>query len=707
MQGWGILHSNADRRCLIAAEQPKAGTGTRGFRADIQGLRAIAVALVVVYHLWPERLTGGYVGVDVFFVISGFLITSHLIKKPPRTAKDLAQFYGRRIRRLLPAAFVVLGATAAATRLIAPPTLWEGIAKEVIASALYVQNWVLAGSSVDYLAAENNPTPTQHFWSLSVEEQFYLLWPVIILAAFWAAGKARLKPLALVRPAIGLVFAASLAFSVYATAAEPGSAYFITPTRMWELAAGGLVATLAPLAATRLSQAAIAVLAWIGAAAIAISGVTFTEATPFPGYTAALPVFGTALVILAASGHRLSPTAVFAARPVQWLGDISYSVYLWHWPLIVLLPFATGGDLGWLDKLVILAAALVLATLSKTFVEDRFRFTRAVQGLVPTYRFAAAGMAVLVAAGGLQLAEVGFRTQQAQQHLASVETGNDPCLGAAAAAKGAARCPPHPDEALVPDPALAKKDRSDAYKDQCWSNSPFTDRPVCKYGHGETKVALVGNSHAGQWLPALQVLADRNDWTISTYLVSRCNPTEVPLKFDTQEKSDNCRAYGDWVLDQTTGGQYDLVITSERQSVPVQGASWKTTEDAAVHGYRSYLAEWEKAGTNVLVIKDPPYPGNKISSIPDCLAEHDGDAAACSGTPKQWHWMDPLFTAALDLHSPHIETVDLDRYFCPGGTCEGAIGSVVTYSDGSHITATYAKTLAPYLERPIRDALKG
>ena len=665
------------------------------------------MGLVVIYHLWPERLTGGYVGVDVFFVISGFLITSHLVSKPPRTAKDLAHFYGRRIRRLLPAAFVVLAATAAAARLVAPPTLWEGIAKEVIASALYVQNWVLAGSSVDYLAAENEPTPTQHFWSLSVEEQFYLLWPVIILGVFWAAGRAGRNPVGLVRAAIGTVFAASLAFSIYATAAEPGSAYFITPTRMWELAAGGLVATLAPLAATRLNPTANAVLSWAGVGAIVVAGVTYTDATPFPGYAAALPVLGTALVILAASGHRLSPTPLFAARPVQWLGGVSYSVYLWHWPLIVLLPYASSGDLGWLDKLAIIAATLVLAALSKTFVEDRFRFTRAAQGLIPTYRFAAAGMAILVAAGGLQLAEVGFRTQQAQQQLAAVETSNDPCLGAAAVAQGAEKCEPEPDTPLIPDPALAKEDRADAYEDQCWSNAPFTDRPVCKYGDGATQVALVGNSHAGHWLPALQILAEKNDWTISTYLVSRCNPTDVPLKFDTQEKTDNCRKYGDWVLDQTTGGQYDLVITSERQSVPVQGESWKTTEDPAVDGYRSYLAEWDKAGTNVLVIKDPPYPGNEISSIPDCLAENEGDAGACSGTPREWHWMDPLYTAARDLDSPRIETVDLDRYFCPEGTCEGAVGSVVTYSDGSHITATYAKTLAPYLEQPIRDALKS
>ncbi|QTG80349.1 acyltransferase [Arthrobacter crystallopoietes] len=660
--------------------------------------------MVIVYHLWPERLTGGYVGVDVFFVISGFLITSHLIRKPPRSGVEMAQFYGRRIRRLLPASFTVLAATAVATRLVAAPTQWEGIAKEIIASALYVQNWVLAGSSVDYLAEGNDPTPTQHFWSLAVEEQFYLVWPLMIMAVFWTAARGRLKAAVVARCAIAGVVVVSLVISVLATTADPGAAYFITPTRMWELAVGGLIGTVAPLAATRLNPSANALLAWVGILAIVVAGITYTDATPFPGSAALLPVLGTALVILAGTDHGFSPSGIFRLAPVQWLGGISYSVYLWHWPLIVLLPYVSGGELGWLDKAVILIGTLVLAALSKTFVEDKFRFTKSAQGLIPTFRFAAAGMVLITVLGGAQLAEVNYRTQQAQQRLLAVETSDDPCLGAAAIAKGFEVCEPNPSSELVPEPELAKDDRSDAYADGCWSNAPFTERPICTYGSGEKQVALVGNSHAGHWLPALQKLAERNDWTISTFLVSRCNPTDAPLQLETREQTNNCLAYGDWVMEQTKGDKFDLVVTSERQSVPVEGESWETTKAPAAAGYKSYLSSWAEAGTNVVVIKDPLFPGG---SIPDCLAENPGNPEACAGTPEDWYWMDPLTDAAKELSLPNIEIVNMDEYFCEHNICHAAIGSVVTFFDGSHITATYAKTLAPYLGQSLQKVLRN
>jgi peptidoglycan/LPS O-acetylase OafA/YrhL len=644
--------------------------------------------------------------VDVFFVISGFLITSHLVRRPPRDWHGLAAFWGRRIRRLLPAAFLVLAATAIASRLVAPPTQWGAIAKEIISSALYAQNWVLASSSVDYLAAENAPTPTQHFWSLSVEEQFYLFWPVLVSAAVWLAGKRRLNSRRLLFGAMLSVVVLSLMFSITATASEPGSAYFITPTRMWELGLGGLVALAAPALVQRASQATRAALAWIGVAAIVSAGALYTGSTPFPGYAALVPVAGTALVIFVSAEGRLSPTALMGNRPVQWLGEVSYSVYLWHWPLIVLLPYVSGGDLGWLDNSLVLTATLVLAGLSKTFVEDRFRFPSGQQGLAPTYRFAAVGMVLLAAVGGVQLVEVSHRTAHAEQQLAARASNGDPCFGAAAIAKGFDECVPDPQVPVVPEPSLAKEDRADAYADGCWSNEPFTRRPVCTYGDGPTKVALVGNSHAGQWLPALQVLAERNDWTISTYLVSRCNPTSVPLQFNTEEKTANCSAYGEYVLDETSGDAFDLVITSERQSVPVQGESWDTTERPAIEGYRQYLYRWAASGANVLVIKDPPFPGNTIDSIPDCLAENPGKPQKCSGTPEKWHWMDPVTVAATELEQPKIHAVDMDKYFCADGSCPAVVGSVVTYFDASHITATYAKTLAPYLEGPILKALR-
>ncbi len=660
--------------------------------------------MVVVYHLWPGTLTGGFVGVDVFFVISGYLMTAHLLGKQPRTGRDLLQFWGRRIRRLLPAAFVVLAATAVGSRLLAPPTQWEDTARQIIGSALYVQNWLLANSSVDYLAADNAPTPVQHFWSLSVEEQFYLGWPVLMLLVFAAARQRHLRPVVAVRWTVAAVVLVSLAFSMQATTAEPASAYFITPTRIWELAAGGFVATLAPLAATRLPQPATAALGWAGMAAIVVAGATYSTQTPFPGYAALLPVLGTMLVILAGSTRAYSPTGILRPRPIQWLGDASYSVYLWHWPLIVLLPMHLGGS-GLPAQLAVLALTLALSAVTKTYVEDRFRRSLPSARLLPSYRFAAVGMAALAVFGSVQLAEVGVRHQVAANQLTAVTQSREPCLGAASAALGFGHCPQDPQAMLVPDPSLAKEDLPDAYRDGCWAANDFADRPVCRYGNGPVRIALVGNSHAGQWLPALQALAGQQGWTITTFLASRCNATDAPLELGSEAKTQNCLAYGDWVMEQTKGSQFDLVITSERQSVPVRGESWGTTQAPAVAGYESYIKQWAAAGTRVLAIKDPPYPGTKISNIPDCLAANPGNPSACSGTPSSWHWMDPLDDAVRNLSLHGISRVDLDKYFCVDGVCPAAIGSVVAYRDGSHITATYASSLVPYLEQPISKAL--
>ena len=657
----------------------------------------------MVFHIWPGHLTGGYVGVDVFFVISGYLITSHLLVRPPRTGRDLGAFWARRIHRLLPAALTVLVVTAVATRLLAPSTQWAGTAKEVIASAFYVQNWMLASSSVDYLAEGAAPSPVQHYWSLSIEEQFYLLWPLLMLAAFFVADRYRRRPLSVARAVIGGMVVVSLLVSVWQTIASPASAYFITPTRMWELAVGGLVATLGSLASSgRLRSLAVPV-AWAGLAAVVVAGVAYTGETPFPGYTALLPVLGTAAVIWAGASGTWSPTSIFRLRPVQWLGDVSYSVYLWHWPLVVLLPYASGGELGALDKTAIILATLVLAGLTKVHVEDRFRHPRPGALLRHSYRAAVAGMAVVTVVAGLQIAESSHRTQQAADQLASALEGTDPCLGAGSLHQGPQKCPADPAGQLVPSVDLASEDKPDAYADGCWTNQPFTDRAKCTYGDGPMKVALVGNSHAGHWLPALQVLAAKNRWTITTFLVSRCAVTDARQRFDTEEMTQNCYDYGQWVQDQTAGDAFDLVITSERQSVPVLGETMATTGPKAVAGYESYLRDWAAGGTKILAIKDPTFPG---TNIPDCLAEHPDDHTRCSAPRAEWIVDDPLMTAVDAVRLPNVTSVSFDDLVCGPETCDGAIGGVVAYFDGSHLSATYATTMAPYMEAPILRALR-
>jgi peptidoglycan/LPS O-acetylase OafA/YrhL len=672
-----------------------------GFRADIQGLRALAVGMVLIYHLWPDHLRGGFAGVDVFFVISGFLITSHLIKSPPRSWADVAKFWARRIRRLLPASLLVLFLVGIATFFVAPQSIWADTGRQILSAGLYVVNWDFAISSVDYLAADNAPSPVQHFWSLSVEEQFYFVWPMIIGLAFLIGTKfGRTKRI--VGGTVVVVFLASFVFSLWYTTAEPAMAYFVTPTRMWELATGGLVSVFVLyIRPERLPFSSL--LGWIGLAGI-VAGAFFIRADmPFPGYVALVPVVSTALVILADSRGPSSPLPVLALRPVRFLGDISYSVYLWHWPLIVLVPYLSakmGGSekLSFGASLAIIVVSIIAAWASTTWVENRFRKSAFFSSSKKTFAFAAVAMALVAALGLSQMVIANRIVDQNEDELQSELADADSCLGAAVLLPSAKDNPQCEDkDTLQMEPAAAKKDKSKAYADGCWASAPYASKPECTYGDGSRHVALVGNSHAGHWLPTLERLADENDLTITTFLASNCSLSTLPQELSTEEEAKGCQDYADWVVKRTTEGGFDAVITSERQSTPLQGMGWDETEEKAPEGHRPILQSWIDAELDVVVIRDTPYPGGQDINVPDCVAKHEDDLEACSGTPEEWHWMDPLAASARTMDSDRLSIIYPQDWFCPEGRCESVIGGVITYFDTAHITATYAETLAPQL----------
>lgn len=281
------------------------------------------------------------------------------------------------------------------------------------------------------------------------------------------------------------------------------------------------------------------------------------------------------------------------------------------------------------------------------------------------------------------------------------------CVGAAAIVRGFDACPQDPASKMVPQPVVASTDRSDAYDDGCWIYAPFAALHTCTYGSGPVRIALVGNSHAGQWLPMLQVLAKGHGWTITTFLASQCNATDATLEFFSTTKDQGCLAYGRWVLDRTSGEAFDLVITSERQSVRTKGDSWQETGPTATAGYTSYLRKWSDAGTNVLILRDTPYPGHTISSVPDCLAQHRTNHAACDGTPESWHSSDALYGAATALGLPGITAIDPTPFLCTPTVCPAVIGTLIAYLDASHMTATYARSIAPFIEADIIAALNG
>ena len=378
-------------------------------RPEIQALRAVAVTLVLLFHLWESRVPSGYIGVDVFFVISGFLITAQLLKEVERTGSiRLLEFWARRIRRLLPAAFVVIVVTIVGVMLLLPSSSWAPSLIESAASALYVENWASVARHLGLLPWVDYAFPVEHFWTLSVEEQFYLAWPLLMLAALAlvgllpsSGGITRARRVRAIGVMLVVAFAVSFVYSLWLTGQHPLHAARSTPSVAWEFAAGGLLALLPRLPHLRLGSRTAAamhyVCSWTGLALILVAAVQpHTDAHAAPAALA--PVIGAMLVIWGETRTSwLSPTKYGALAPVQFLGDVSYGVYLWHQPIYVLVLLATGENARSVGALAIVAVSILLGWLSKRYVEDPFRTSEFWKPLGRTYAFAAGGMLVIVA----------------------------------------------------------------------------------------------------------------------------------------------------------------------------------------------------------------------------------------------------------------------------------------------------------------------
>ncbi|MFC5338161.1 acyltransferase family protein [Leucobacter denitrificans] len=691
-------------------------------RRDIQGLRAIAVALVVVYHLNPATLPGGYVGVDMFFVISGFLITGQLVREAETSGRiDLPRFWARRAKRLLPAALLVLLVTVLAVWTIAPLGLRPAFLTQVAASAGYAQNWVLAAQSVDYSAAETWASPVQHFWSLSVEEQFYIVWPLIAVVALVLLRRSRrsdngtgdrfprfLQNLTML---VALVTIASFITSVVLTTVDPQAAYFVTPTRAWEFAIGGLIACALPTSRvmTRLERwltpSARSAMAWLGLIGIGASVVTFSDATPFPGWIALLPVISTALIIVAAEPEtRWSPQPLLARPTMQWLGDISYGAYLWHFPLIVLLPFAFGGSLGVLGTLTVITATLVLAHLSKIAVEDPFRtgFSKAWSNK-RTLAVTAVGVAAMLAVPIVSLGSVDRQIVTERDRVASIVANPTECLGATSLNSDSG-CDPAPLQLPIPEPALA-----DQAPERCLSDLEGAQVRKCTYGAEPgtaiRTIALVGDSHAEQWLTPLKRIAEQNNWRLIVMAKASCPFTSAERDFVSfgepkrAELRQDCLDWNAEVLEELEQEpQVDAVVTSAKAANKVVSNSASKWQEAAAEGYERRWNELPETVGTVVAIEDTP---ELQEDLMRCVTE-EGETAAtsCAEPAKDALGDDPLSDAAAS--SERAELISMNDYLVVDDDCPPVIGGVLVYRDSHHLNWAYTEMLT----EPLADALE-
>jgi peptidoglycan/LPS O-acetylase OafA/YrhL len=689
------------------------GRASEPVRWDIQGLRAFAVLAVVLYHLWPNRLPGGFTGVDVFFVISGFLITGHLLRELTATGRiGLAGFWSRRAKRLLPGAFLTIAATGTAVLLWVPSALWGQYGRELIASTVYVQNWQLAADSVDYLAQGNQASPFQHFWSLSVEEQFYIALPLLLLAAIWLVGRARARrvpAVVVVRTVLGAVVVLSLAWSIVETHTASGIAYFSTATRAWEFALGGLAATV-PLTAPRTARARTARIigAWVGAAGLVLSLVLITGATPFPGIAAGLPVVSAGLVVLL--GEHSGLQRIGRIPPIGFLGRISYSVYLWHWPAVVIVPIALRHELTTKDKAAILVGALVIASVTTLCVEEPLRFSRWVRSLRPrrVALYGALSTLVVVALGAASLTALHVQQVQAAEFQQRLSSGDVRCFGAAARISSAHPCV-NPALADVRVPAASNAVDDDANRAACWSNSSSAFK-VCSLGPktGYTKhLIAIGDSHNNVFVDTYERIAEAHNWRIDVAGHMSCYLTTAKQFANSQQQIDDCQGWKRNAVEylRTHPDLDGVIVTHSSGNGPVLPSGGRSADDAVVDGL---VDAWQAAadtGIPIVAIRDNPAARADVVA---CVGQMTGVTTDACDSPRD-EALKPFdgSAQAVARMDGAARLVDLTRYYCTDTVCPAVIGGVLVHRDPTHLTNTFAVTLAPYLGDDIAAALRS
>jgi peptidoglycan/LPS O-acetylase OafA/YrhL len=671
---------------------PSVLPAERTFRPDVEGLRAVAVLLVVAAHAGVPFLAGGYAGVDVFFVISGFLITGLLLREAEQTGRiSVARFYARRAVRLLPAATLVLAATLLAARLFLPVVRLSEFVRDALSAAGYVANLRFAATGTDYLNADASPSPFQHFWSLAVEEQFYLVWPLLILAAAHLARRRR--PLAAL---LATLVAASFALSVTETARSAPWAYFGPHTRAWELGAGALLA----LAGTRVRRLpARALLGWAGLAAIVLAALRFDDATPFPGWRAAVPVAG-AVALIAAGGR--GPGMLLGIRPMQTVGRLSYSWYLWHWPVLLIGPAALGLAGTLRDRLLLASAALALAWATHRWVENPLR-RRTRHGLLLGAGFSAVTAAVAALLLVLPHAiPVGAVVPDLRATLAAAA---DPAATLARSIEDGHRMRALPAN-LTPALAAAGQDRPRVWPDRCNVDWPVTTAPDgCVYGDlaGTRTVVLYGDSHAAQWFPALEGIALARHWRLVDITKSSCSAADLPLWHDVYKRRfTECEAYHRSAIGRIQRLRPDLVVIGSsfnyRPAYPEAdlAAQWRGAWDRT-------LAELRGTGARIVGIADTPY---QDGSVPGCLASpaNQGDAGNCGESLRgALHGRVQRQVFLAYAGSPRTTIIDPVTWFCTD-VCPTVVGNVLVYRDSNHMTTAYATALTPLLDARISAA---
>ncbi len=687
-----MRHVATPRRVERSGPEDVDGTATDWsgtFRPDIEGLRGLAVIPVLLYHAAAPGWAGGYVGVDVFLVLSGYLITGLLARELTATGRiSLAGFYARRSRRILPAAALVLVATVVASACLLPPVRTMGVAVDGVWAALFSANIHFSRQATDYLQAELAPSPLLHYWSLGVEEQFYLIWPALLLITV----RGRADVLRRAGIVAGLVVVTSFALSLHLTATNIPWAFFSLPARAWELGIGALLAVVEMRGRT-LPAGAATITGWVGLGLVAAAVAWFGAETRFPGTAALAPTLGAALLIAAgARPSRFAAGRLLATRLPRFVGRISYSLYLWSWPLIAIPAGAFGTPLGLAHRLALAALAIPLAVLTWRMIEQPLRRGRLI-GQSPRRSLALAGVltsvavVVSLAAYGrtwrLLVADgAGSEPSARQETLVPLASGPLPADVRAALAT-AAEAMPRP------------------YRDGCHLAQTATRFAPCTYGvpASPRSVVLFGDSHAAQWFPALERIAMQRSWRLLVRTKSACGAPDVPV-WNSAFKREyvECAEWRQEVLRDLARERPQLVIVAggRRVAAMADGALLEGADRAQAWsaGLERTIRRLTALGAAVVLIGDTPLPAGHV---PSCLSAHLDDVQSC--TAPRAHAIDEGGRAReRDVAAATGATfIDPSDWVCPSDPCPPVISSRLVFRDEHHLGTSFVEFLAPRL----------
>ncbi|MEC3915041.1 acyltransferase family protein [Nocardia sp. CDC160] len=696
-------------------DAPDAPAIPGSYRLDLDGLRGVAIALVVAFHIWAGRVSGG---VDVFLVLSGFFFTGMLIRRADGGPVGVVTTVRRTLRRLLPAMVVVLAAVAVATVSLLPHTRWSDIAGQTIASLFYYQNWYLALSWSDYLAADPSVSPLQHLWSMSVQGQMYLALLLVVAAVAFALRKAldagawklaaqhpvlrRAGRHGMLRMTLAAIFAvvamASFCYAAEGVSTQQGWNYYDTFARAWEPLAGALLAILAPL--IRLPKPTREVFAWTGIAAIACCGWIVNGVLVFPGPAALIPVLATVALILAGAGRDTADqplvNRLLASGPIVALGGFAYALYLWHWPILIFYLGEThqrrAGAIGGLGIILI---SLLLAYLTHHLVEEPLRL-RSKPSATPARARMLTGVAVSTVGVLLLGSTLAWQWTMGARAHAVGELDPSKYPGAAALT----------DHALVPRapmrPTTEEAPADIAYPTRDGCISDFDTRAVttCTYGdpNAHRTIAVVGNSHAEHWIPAFQILGEEYHFRVVVYLKMGCPLTVAEEPMYKGQQNPDCRDWSAEVIDRLGVEHPDFVFTTATR--PSDSGGDETPQD--------YVDVWSaltERNLQLIGIRDTPWlrkNGIRYRAI-DCLAE-GGNRISC-GLPRTEALSPQNPAVAPAAAFPNMHLIDLNDAVCEPDVCAVVEGNILIYHDEHHLTASYSRSLAPELGRQLEPIL--